>query len=144
MAFLAQAGIGKALTVAGTLASGFSQYKTGKENEAIQKENEALARQATEDKLREKRRRITRDLGTQRSQFLSSGVELEGSPLLVLEETLRLGEEDLTAIKTTGTSQERQAKLRGRAARTKGRGALFGSLFKAGSTLLTKKATKIA
>jgi len=125
MAFLS--GAGKVLNVAGTLASGFSQFKTAEDNAA-------LINQATSDKLREKNRKLDRRLAQQRVDVVSSGVELEGSPLLALEETLRIGEQDLDAIQKTGKGQER-------AQRTKGRGALFGSLFKAGTTLLTKKPT---
>ena len=125
MAFLATSG--NALNIAGTLASGFSQFQTANENAA-------LSRQATNDKLREKNRKLDRTLANQRVLALTSGVDLEGSPLLALEETLRIGEQDLDAISRTGKSRER-------AQRTKGRGALFGSLFKAGSTLLTKRPT---
>jgi len=134
---------GNLLNVAGTLASGFSQYRTAQENAEIQDNNLAISQQATADKLRDRRRRIGKDHAKQRVQFLASGVELEGSPLLVLEETLSLGEEDLNAIRISGGVQAENAKIKARSARSKGNAALYGSLFKAGNTLLTKKQTAV-
>ncbi len=135
--------VANALNAAGSIASGIGQRNAARENEKIQEQNQILALQATSDKLRERRRRIGKDFAKQKTQFLSSGVELEGSPLLVLEETIELGEQDLTAIRIAGGVQSETARLKGKAARTAGETALFSSLLTAGNTLLTKKQTTV-
>lgn len=137
-------GIGNLLNVTGTLASGFSQFQTAQENEAIEHQNAIRSLQSTEDRVRETRRKTGKLHGKQVSQFLFSGVELEGSPLLVLEETLTLGEQDVQAIRDDGETKAKQSRLRAKSIRTKGRATLAGSLFKAGSTALTKKQTAIS
>lgn len=48
--------------------------------------------------------------------FLKSGVTLEGSPLLVLEETRREGAEEVAAIRAGGESRAKTLRAQGRSA----------------------------
>lgn len=56
-----------------------------------------------------------RDLKTtQKSKYLASGVDLSGSPLLLLEDTLARGGQQAQAIRETGSKQARSIKRQGR------------------------------
>lgn len=67
---------------------------------------EDVAAQEAERRLKE----TEKFEGRQRSAFLSSGVSLEGSPLLVLEETRRTGKEQALSIREAG--RQRSAAIR--------------------------------
>jgi hypothetical protein len=56
-------------------------------------------------------------------------VTLEGSPLLVLEETRRLGQEEVDAIQKRGQAQRDLQMLKNNMLRRSGRNSMFGSIF---------------
>lgn len=88
------------------------------------------ARQASEAALQEKQA-YTDTMRRQKIAYLKSGVELEGSPLLVMEDTRRRGESNIDQILSSGASQyassmmegqlmSKKAKTMGRSEFTKG------------------------
>lgn len=143
MAGLANAG--PSIQTTGTLFSGISAYYEGKRQADIQSENIALTRQAASDQTRESRRQTDRSISTARARLAASGVMIDDdaeSPLAIMEEILRLGEEDIVAISQTANTKERQARLRAQSALAKGSNKMFSSFFSAGSTILTRSVAK--
>jgi len=138
MAFLAA--IGPTLSTIGTVVSTVGAVQTARANASIESENIRSAQFEKEDRLKEQKRLNRQRVGSARAGFAASGVAVdEGSPLLVLEETIRLGEEDLQAIERGSDAKIRNAVIRRGAARTKSTTSLLSGIFSAGSTLLTKK-----
>lgn len=58
---------------------------------------------------------------SQKLRYLKSGVEIDGSPLDILDETTRVANEKLSAIRAGGVARARDLKNKAYAARTTGR-----------------------
>lgn len=108
---------------------GQAQQRQADAIEAAAKAQELQAQAALEDAQNaatQKAGDVRRAHGRQAIAYASSGVTLEGSPLLVLNETLRLGQQEVDALMKRGTAQ---ANLYNQAAfqtRNEGRAALLG------------------
>jgi len=83
------------------------------------------------------RNRVAKVLASQRAAIAASGLDLEGSPLLVMEETAAEGELDALLIRHSGSVQEAQALSQAAADRMAGRAAKARGATRAVSTLLT-------
>ena len=70
----------------------------------------------------------------QRLSFLKSGVRLEGTPLEVLAETKRAGEEEVESIRESGVAQAGLFRSRGQILERRGRAAFIGSLGQASTS----------
>jgi len=113
------AAIGGGLGAVGSIYGGIQAQKAGEEQAgAIGRDTQENAKRNRED-LESLKKKQT--LG-----FLNSGVLLEGTPLLVLEETERKGSADIQGGIQRGMQQAN-------AARRAGRDAFIGSIFSAGS-----------
>jgi type II secretory pathway pseudopilin PulG len=108
------------ISAAAGVASGVSGMMASKQQaEAAQEQAEASARaQAQENIAFEKQQKL---------QYLKSGVELSGSPLLVMAETRRKGLENIE--NTLGSGQQTAS-----SALASGRSALFSGLTSAASS----------
>ncbi|KKN27531.1 hypothetical protein LCGC14_0863670 [marine sediment metagenome] len=143
---------------AGTAVSAFSSFQQGQAQSVMSGYNALIARQnadltskrmelaKTEKKIIEQRfrKKSERTLATQRASFAKAGVEAEGTPLIVAEETAAEIELDALAIRYAGTVEQSRlaaeqagfeqadilSRMRGSQARIAGR-------LGAGSTLLT-------
>lgn len=74
----------------------------------------------------------TRGLRAEQSvRYLKSGVTLEGSPLDILDETMRISSENISAMRAKTTADILSAKSKISAIRGQGRAALVGGLTKA-------------
>lgn len=71
---------------------------------------------------------VRKQLGENYAQLAKSGVSLQGSPLLVLEENIKVGTENVQDIL-------RQGKARADEIKASGRAALFSSIASAGGSL---------
>ena len=137
-------GIEVALAAAaiGSVVGGIQQSNAASDQAKIAERNQQQAQEAAKQSRIEageradiSRRDTQRLKSKQLVGFLSSGVRLEGTPLDVLAETERLGEEDVQSILRGGEArasefgaQAANFGLQGDIARTKGRGALIGGL----------------
>lgn len=127
---------GIALSAGASVAGGFAADKASK------KEANALNDQAgiaQDEATAEANRRATEVRQFQRRQklaFLKNGVTLEGSPLLILDETLASGQEEVDAIMKRGTAQAKLLRENAAQARNKGRAALIGGIGSAASTVI--------
>lgn len=75
-----------------------NEIKKGKQESKALKEEAVREETAVKEKKRVKRAEIDSLLSDQRSRFMKSGVVLKGTPLEVMSDTLRKGDEDLTNI----------------------------------------------
>lgn len=136
--------IALAATVAGTVISAVGQLQAGQAaaqaGELNAQSAEADARAAKDraalDEARS-RRETRRFVATQRARFGAAGVTFTGTPLLVIEDTVREAELDALTIRFGGETEA--ARLRRQAAldRFEGKQAKRSSFFRAGTTLLT-------
>ena len=72
------------------------------------------------EKAKEKTKEVKKFRAQQAADFVKSGVILEGSPLKVLEETMREGFEDVKNIRRSARARSDQARAAGRDALTRG------------------------
>ncbi|WP_085905910.1 hypothetical protein [Kiloniella majae] len=93
------------------------------------KKNAKLIRQQSEREADLKRRQTRRLVGQQRANFAAAGIQIEGSPALLIEETEQLGEEEAQNILQYGNAQAKAYK-------SQGTNALIGSGLSAGAGLL--------
>lgn len=96
------------------VAGGVADYNQAK-SDARAVERETALNVAERKKLTEQQ------LGNQTMTFLKSGVNLEGSADAVLEETKKIGSEDVAAMQLFGRNKAKNIKRQGRA-------GLFNSL----------------
>ncbi len=134
--------------VASTLIGGIASYSAGKKQQAVyNQEADATARegQILKDEAELAAKQKARESGKFQSEqahaYASSGITLEGSPLMVLEETRSLAQQEVDALRQRGESQKQIATMRaaglrasGAAAALSGRNAMFGSVLTAGGT----------
>jgi len=122
---------------AGTAMTAVQSSNQAKYNAQVA-DNEATARQQEADyQTQQVKDRARRLLSTQRAQVGASGLDLEGSPLLVMEETAGQSELDALMIQHSATADE--AKLRSQAAidRMDSGNYLASGLVKSGAKLLS-------
>ena len=138
----------QAIPVVIALVGAYMQYQQGQAQEdmgdynADVARNDALAvKYQSEVDARNERKRIRRLMSTQRMLFGKAGVTLEGTPLLVMEETAREGEKEAQMIEYAGRIGVRRQNARadifsmkGSQAKTAG---TTGAVLTAGKGLLT-------
>lgn len=141
--------------IAATVASAGASIIGGiQANNAAKREASALQEQgrlAQEESLREAQLHADDVRRFHRSQsvaFTKNGVSLAGSPLLVLDETVSRGQEEVDSIVKSGNAQQnlynqnaQQAKNKGRAALISGFASAAGSVAQMGGSGLFKAPT---
>lgn len=119
--------------VATEVAGGFAS-RSAANSAARQKEAEAKVIAAeTQRDLAQKKREILAFRDSQAQKFNNAGVLLEGSPLVVLEETLTQGQEELSAIANQGRARANLSISEAGSLRRQGRNALIGGFSGAAS-----------
>lgn len=137
------------VAIGGAVLSGGSQIygglqarKAAKEQQAALDAQARLEREAAEFEAIQAGRKFDKLLGTQKARISGSGITLEGSPMMLIEETLRDKAETIENIKKYGQARSDALKAQAGNARDAGRDALtssiigaFGTGLKAGSQL---------
>lgn len=131
---------------------GGMQGKSEGDNQAALALQQASARGVESERLAQREARLVQDdaLATERKQklaYLASGVTLEGSPLLIMEETRRKGQENVDEILLSGKAEKNAALLEGRVTSSKAKSlgrqsmveGLTGGLQAGGNLLQTYK-----
>lgn len=145
MAFIAPVaaavgGAGSLATIAGTAISTISAVQSARASAQAERESIFSTDQERQARIIEQKRLNKQKLGKAIVSFASSGVDVsEGSPLLVLEETLALGERDIDAINQRAESQIRSSQLREKAFNRKASNAVLSGVFDSASTILTSR-----
>lgn len=133
-----------AISGVSSLIGGFQSMKEGNKQASLALE-QANARGIEQERVAQREAQLAQEdaLKTERRQklaYLASGVTLEGSPLLVMEETRRKGLENVNEILTAGTAAADAARLEGRVvasqAKSSGRQSFISGLTGAASSLL--------
>ncbi|MCD6376504.1 MAG: hypothetical protein J7L94_13310 [Caldisericaceae bacterium] len=119
-----------ALIAASTAVSAYSSYATGQaQNNAAEANAKAAERKAEYDEQIH-RERVKQLLSKQRAMIGKSGLEMSGSPLLLMEDTAKQGELDALAIRYGGKINASRYRAQAQAARTQ-------QVLGVGSSLLT-------
>ena len=100
------AGVGLGLELWGQYSEKRAAERAAHFNAAIDEQNAAAARAATNWAIARHRYDVRRLLGAQRARYAISGVRLEGTPLLVMQETAAQAELDEIAMRYQGRLRE--------------------------------------
>ena len=128
-----------ALAVAGagaSVAGGMQAQKEGKkQSELAMQQSRASAVEEIRVTGRQKtleQREIDKTVDRQKLAYLASGVTLEGSPLLKMEETRRLGAENIEEIGKAGEASSKarlaEGRIQAEQAQSRGRQALMSGI----------------
>lgn len=129
------------ITAGGKILGGMAERDAQKNRAGILEDNARLA--AAESEARAKRRalEVRKFAANQKLAFLKNGVTLEGSPLLALDETYALGQEEVNAISKSGQAQASAYWREAQIAKKQGRAAMIGGIAGAGQTALSAAGT---
>jgi len=121
---------------AGTqVAVGRQQQEAAGQEAVLQEEQGRILREEAQVEAERSAKEKRKFLVKQKLAFIKNGVSLEGSPLLVLEETRSESQKEIDAIIRRGSAQQRLAFQRAVITRSKGRAALLGSISGATSNI---------
>ena len=132
------------LTAASSLMGAAGSIQQGQAEQEAADYNADVARQSAQASLdkadydetihREKVRKL---LSSQRAAYGAAGVDMAGSPLLVLEDTAAQGELDAKAIRYGGEVEAKQKLSQAEIYELTGKNAKTASYYKAGTSLLS-------
>ena len=136
-----------AVNVGGAIYSADQQrkaadYNAYKEDEAADYANQSAANAEISAKNKAEydekihRESVRRILSQQRALYGDSGLSMEGSPLLVMEDSMKQGELDALAIRHGGNINVARVSSSGNLLRMQGQNAQTAGYINAGSTLL--------
>lgn len=113
-------------------------------NAAVAEQDARAAKDKAEYDEKAHRENVRKILATQRALYGKSGLSMEGSPLLVMEDTEKQGELDALAIRYGGDVASARSRSEANLARMTGRNNAYaakGGYIQAGSTLLSGAAS---
>jgi hypothetical protein len=129
---------------ASSLISASGSLQEGQASEGAAAYNAAVARQSAQASVDKAaydeemhRERVRKLISSQRAAYGASGVDIEGSPLLLLEDTAAQGEMDALAIRYGGEVEASQKRSQAELYELQGKNAKKASYYKAGSSLLS-------
>jgi len=106
----------------GALTSGLSAVQEGRAAGVAHEYSARIVERKSAQEEKASREKTRKLLGTQRALFAKAGVDIsEGSPLLIMAETAREGEEEALAIRRGGKEEARLERFYGRQAKKAGR-----------------------
>lgn len=139
--------ISSGISAVSTISAGFSADRAARQEAGMEEQQAQLQMQDAVTASRQKARDVLKTVARQSMQYAGSGVTLEGSPLLVLNETRQLGQEEINAIYNRGKAVMGLGYQKAAQVRNAGRNALFGGITQAGVGLLNnyvdQKQTKV-
>lgn len=126
-------GIGAGYAISSTIgalssiASGIAQVGATREEARYQEQQARLLQAEADREARQKAREVSDFQSLQAHRYASSGITLQGTPLIVMEETRRKGQEEVDAIIARGKAQSELMRAKAKQTRSAGRNAMFGS-----------------
>lgn len=126
-----------AVSTAGAIYSGEQQRKAASQNADIQMADAQAAEQKANYDATLHQESVRRLVSAQRAAYGKSGVTMEGSPLLTIEDTIEQGGLDTLAIRYGGDIAAARSRSAANLSRMQGSAAKTSSYFQAGSTLLS-------
>jgi hypothetical protein len=125
------------VAAAGTTMSAISASNAAKYNADVAEQNAIAERNRAQYEENAHRRNVQKLLSAQRALYGKANVEMEGSPLLVMEDTAGQGELDALAIRFGGDIAAAKQRSAANLARMQGSSALTSGYVSAGTSLLT-------
>lgn len=127
---------GGAVSAYGQLMQGQAAKQAGEYNAQVAEQNAMLSLQQSKEEERKFRIQARRQVGEIKASYGASGVQLEGSPLDVLEDNVEQMETDAQSIRQNGINRAVAFKNQARLDRFQGEMGLQGSYFSAAGSLL--------
>lgn len=115
----------------GTITSGITSFENSKAVAAAERSQAELAKLESgveADRVAKENERFKK---RQKMLFIKSGIDLTGSPLLVLEETQRESDKQVSAIRAKGTAQRALGFAQAQITENVGRAKLIGGFTQA-------------
>lgn len=128
--------VGAVISAMGALRQADSAKKMAKYNAALGERQAGITRDQTNADLARQRRAARKMLGTMRAQYGAAGVNVEGSPLDVLEESAANAELDHLTLKYRGDLKAQGYEMGAELDRYKGDEAQRAGYMKAAGTLI--------
>lgn len=121
--------IGSAIIGAGSsVIGGIQQNKAAKQQANALEEQGRIAQEEANREAQLHADDVRRFRALQTVAFTKNGVTLGGSPLLVLDDTTRRGQEEVDSIARSGAAERRLYNQRAANTRSEGRAALIGGI----------------
>tara|TARA_R110002153_G_scaffold99266_4_gene234794 strand:- start:125 stop:604 length:480 start_codon:yes stop_codon:yes gene_type:complete len=133
--------VGGATSAFGAYSGGKAAKKAADYNSAVQRNNAIMARNKAEFDANRQRSASALQRDQARVAFAKGGVELEGTPLLVLEQSAQVAELDAQSILYGGSISAAGYEAQANLSTIEGANQAQAGVFGAGSTLLTGGAT---
>ena len=115
------------------VVSGLFNMSAANDQAAALRSQASLVRSETAAEIERYKISASRFKASQKMSYLKSGVQLEGSPLDVLDETARTASENISAIRAQGEAEATKLTSQARQVKNAGRAAVIGGLTKAAS-----------
>ena len=116
------------------IKGGMDMYSASKSEAGLQRQQANIALQESQFAAQQKARSVTSFQAEQSNLYANSGITLEGSPAMVLEETRRLGQQEVDALWKSGYARHNMMMAQARQTQNVGRNALIGGFIKAGGS----------
>jgi len=129
-------GAGSLLSAGASLFSGISSYMSGMDSASLLEEQGALSQ---DDYYRQAALTVekgSRLRSKQTMEYISAGVEIAGTPQLMLKETLSKSRVEAAALRTTGDNVRRLYNRKAEIQENESRSSLIGGILIAGALLL--------
>jgi hypothetical protein len=123
------------LSVGAQVFSGISQKKEADDRAEIIQDQARIEREETEAEVGRRTEERNRFIAKQKVAFLASGVGLAGTPLIVLEDTFKQFNTEISAIKRTGAAKAGLLEKEAGITKKSGKAALISGVLGAGSTV---------
>ena len=130
-----------AVTAVGSYSSAQASKKAADRNADIMEQNAIAEQNKSNYDAARHRESIQKLLSAQRALWGKSGVDMEGTPLLTLEDTAGQGELDALAIRYGGDIAAARQRSGASLSRMEGKNAQTAGYFTAGSSLLSGAAS---
>jgi type IV secretory pathway VirJ component len=124
-------------SVAGTVYSASQEQKMADYNADVAAQNAQMAEDKAAYDAKMHNREVRRVLANQRSLYGKSGLSEEGSPLLVMEDSLKQGAMDALAIRYGGDVEASKQRSQANLFRMQGKNIMTSGAINAGTTLLS-------
>lgn len=132
LAFIAAASV----AAGGKIMGGMSERDAQKHQAGLLEDQARLSQAEANAQAKKRALEVRRFAANQKVAFLKNGVTLEGSPLIALEDTYTLGQEEVNSITERGNAQSNLYWRQAQQAKKQGRAAMVGGLAGAGSTAI--------
>ena len=125
--------LSQGVTALATLAGGGLSMSAARAEAELQERQASIAMDEARRDATQKAREVSRFQAKQAQSYASSGVTLEGTPIDMLEQTRREGQEEVDAIFKRGEAQKELLYMKAKILRRSGRNAMLGSVLGAGA-----------